>query len=54
MTEKDKATHASGDKASSDAHCISHTGDRTVGEVWPRPAETRYYGRREARQVEAR
>lgn len=43
MGEKDQATHASGkrsgDSASSDAHRMSHTRDRTVGEAGADPQE---------------
>jgi len=43
MAEKDQATHASGkrsaESASSDAHRISHTRDRTVGDRNADPQE---------------
>ena len=43
MTKKDQATHASGkrsaESASSDTHRISHSRDRTVGDVNADPQE---------------
>ena len=54
MAEKDQATHASGKRsaegASSDAHRISHTRDRTVGDsnADPQELDTRERGGEDA------